>query len=324
MKKFFVIILCLFILFGILFLGRANVLKKTIVFGTQYVLGAPVKIGGIDIDKQEGTITLKDFKLFNPQGFAEGVLMTADEIKLTYHNPVIINWKIHLLQVIIKFDEIVVVKRKDGKLNVDSLKGVQDPSNIPQLSDHEEYDDNKRIHIDTFILSVNRVVYKDYAKAGAVPEIEVFDVNIKDKTYQDIPGVQMLVLFALKQAMAETAIKGAAIYGVEAVAGIGFWPAGVAVIVLGNDSAQGIFKKDYDIVFQACVDTLMQEGHITSQDKGKGNIEGTAHGATVSIEIKKSGEKIKVVVSARKVMLLPNPKQAKTLLYVISEHLTGG
>ena len=323
MKKVFIIILCLFILFGFLFLGRLHVLKKTIVFGTQYVLGAPVKIGDIHIDRAEGMITLKDFKLFNPKGFPKGVLMTAHEIKITYQKPLMVKGKIHLLQVVMDLDEIVVIKRKDGKMNVDSLKGVEDPSNVPQLSDQQKYDDNKRIHIDTFTLSVNRVVSKDYTQTGVAPDIQVFDVNMKNKTYQDIPGVQMLVLFTLKQAMAKTAIKGAAIFGVATVAGIGFWPAGAAIIVLGNDSAQGIFKKDYDIVFQACVDTMTQEGHITSQDKEKGNIKGKAHGATVSIKVEKSDKEIKVVVSARKVMLLPNPKQAKTLLYVISEHLTG-
>ena len=130
--------------------------------------------------------------------------MEVNEIKVVYAWPIFIKKKAHLLQVTADVEEVVVIKRRDGKMNVDALKGLADPRNIPQIGDEEKFDEARRVHIDTLTLSVKRVVYKDYT-AGEKPDIEVYDVRIENKNYKDIPGVQMLFLFMLKEAMAKVA-----------------------------------------------------------------------------------------------------------------------
>ena len=48
---------------------------------------------------------------------------------------------------------------------------------------------------------------------GKEPLVQVFDVNLKDKTYKDIQSAQQLAALIMVEAMKPTAIKGAKIYG---------------------------------------------------------------------------------------------------------------
>ena len=319
MKKLLVALIVVAVIAAGTYATRARLAKASISLIVQYAIGAPVRTGGFSLDARDQTFTLKDFVIYNPKGFPRGKLMEVNEIKVVYAWPIFIKKKAHLLQVTADVEEVVVIKRRDGKMNVDALKGLADPRNIPQIGDEEKFDEARRVHIDTLTLSVKRVVYKDYT-AGEKPDIEVYDVRIENKNYKDIPGVQMLFLFMLKEAMAKTAIKGAAIYGVATFAGVGFWPAGVAIVVIGKDSAQGIFHSDLDAVFQASVDTLGKIGKVHSSSRDDGVIHGEIGANTVTIHLTKQDKGTKAVVSARK-LVLPMPRVARSVLFQISENL---
>jgi len=303
-----------------LYVTRERVLEFAVEQVIGFTIGAPVDLEGIGISQEDQTVFVKAFKIHNPKGFPGGILLYATDAKIVYAKPVIVKKQIQLLQIYVNVKEIVVIKRADGRMNVDALKGVNDVSNIPQIGKTKKFDGTKKVHTDVLTLSIDKVIYKDYTVGGS-PKVEVYDVKIKNKHYKDIPGVQTIVLIMLQDAMTETAIKGAAVLGIATAAGITFWPVGVAAVVISKDSAQGEFLQNTETVYEAAVSTLEKIGKIEFKNQEKGVIKGKSKGYSLTVKISGKQEgTTKVNVSARE-LLLPGPKYAQSVLYQISEKI---
>jgi len=318
MMKLFIFLAVVVLILGGLFLGRESVLEFAVERAVEFTLGAPVNIGKIDISLEDQAIFVKDFKLYNPKGFPRGILLYASDIKIVYAKPLVVKSQIQLLQIDAKVKEVVVIKKKDGRMNVDALKGVGEESNVPEIGKGNQFSGKKKIHTDVLTLSIDQVVSKDYTVKDS-PKVEVYDVRIKNKHYKDIPGVQTVFMIMLQDAMAKTAIKGAAVFGIATAAGVTFWPVGVAAIVIGKDSARAEFSGDEETVYQASIETLEKIGKLEFNDQEKGVIKGTSKGHSLTIKISGTTRNTtKITVSARE-LLLPGPKYAQSVLYQISE-----
>jgi hypothetical protein len=169
-------------------------------------------------------------------------------------------------------------------------------------------------------LNVNRVIFKDHTQ-GKEPLVQVFDVNLKDKTYKDIQSAQQLAALIMVEAMKPTAIKGAKIYGVATILGAGFLPAGIAGTLLGKDSAQAEFGASFDKAYQTALEVIGKAGTIVSTNKTEGLIKADVTGRTVTAKIAKLDQgKTRIVIAARK-FLIPQPEVAQGILYQIQEKL---
>ena len=174
------------------------------------------------------------------------------------------------------------------------------------------------LKIDVLRLNVNRVIFKDYAQ-GKEPLAQVFDVNLKDKTYKDIQSAQQLTALIMVEAMKPTAIKGAKIYGVATILGAGFLPAGIAGTLLGKDSGKVEFSVFFDRAYQVALDVLGKNGTIVSMNKPEGEIKADVNGHNVTAKVTKLDQgKTEIVIAARK-YLIPQPEVAQGILYQIQE-----
>lgn len=176
------------------------------------------------------------------------------------------------------------------------------------------------MHIDVLKLSVGQVVYKDFS-AGHTPSVRSFDAGIKEKTYKNITSAQQLAVLVLTESMKATGIKGAGIYGAGAVLGIGFLPAGVAGILMAEDSARLEFDRGYDAVFNAALRVIGEMGKTTREDKVTGVIKGTVSGCRVAIKIMRQDVRTTQVTVSAKKMLMPKPQIAEDILRRIEETL---
>ncbi len=325
MAKKLLIILIVIILGLSLTVLLKDFISKGILTGVlKLATGVGVEISDVDCNILDNNLIIKGLKVYNPQGFGQGVLLDVSKIDITYEPSEIFKGVIYLFSLEIDLKELVVIKDKDGNLNVDALKfAKQSQENVEtaqQDNKAEEKQDSDNFYVEKLILSAKQVVYKDYTKDpdGA---IKIYDLGIKNKVYKEVPGLFSLMVIVLKAPMKDTTIKGALIYGAATAAGVGFLPAGVAITVVGKDHAQASSEKDFDLVYQAALETAKGIGEIKSQDRQKGEVRGVLKGHRVTIKIRDSEDKnIEVTVSARKLML-PRPKFAKTVLYRIFEKL---
>jgi uncharacterized protein involved in outer membrane biogenesis len=307
----------------VLGLFKDQVLKFAVAKGTSQVTGAPVRIDSFSLGILNQSVRIKGFKLYNPKGFPDGVLLEFSEISVKCDIPALLKGKLHIPAITVNMKEMTVIKNEEGQLNVDSLKFVQKAEEMKKpAEDKGEKAPAKEIamQIDKLFLNVGRVIYKDYSQ-GTEPVVQVFDVGISNKTYEDITSAQQLAALLTASALKSTAIKSAGVYGAAAILGVGFLPAGVAGALIGKDHAGGTFKHSYNDVYGAAIKALQAAGQVTSENKEDGLIKANVDGADVAVKLTEVGRReIQVNVSARK-LLIPRPETAAGILYQIEQKL---
>ncbi|MCX5712948.1 MAG: hypothetical protein NTY47_07840 [Candidatus Omnitrophica bacterium] len=296
--------------FFILSIAKDAIVKSVVTAVASNVAGTRVTAQGLSMGVFTGNVRISGLKVYNPQGFPDGALLDMPLIKVNCRLPALLKNKIDVSLVDIKLKQLIVVKNKEGKLNIDSLKVSQKEGSQPGKKQEA-----MGFHIDLFNLEIGRVVNKDLS-VGAKPVIEAYELNFK-RSYRNINSPQQLVALVLVGSLEQTAIKGAKIYGVAALAGVAILPVGIVSMFAGKDYASANFNNGFDRVFSAAKEAGNELGSITSSDKAAGVIKLQVNGAEAEIKISKAS-RTTVTVLARK-YLFPKPEIAAGILYVLSE-----
>jgi len=84
-----------------------------------------VHIDSFQLNILSSTIHVSGFKIYNPSGFPEGMLVSCPRIKIIYDRATLFKQKRHFFIMEIELKTMQLTKNKVGRLNVDSLKIVQ-------------------------------------------------------------------------------------------------------------------------------------------------------------------------------------------------------
>jgi hypothetical protein len=95
---------------------------------------------------------------------------------------------------------MMVVKNKDGKLNIDSLKQIQQI----KMPESKPGDKPVKIKIDNLSLNIERVIYKEYNPNGEIA-VKPYHIGLKEdiKDIQDLNVVVSMIIF---KALSKTSI----------------------------------------------------------------------------------------------------------------------
>ena len=281
-----------------------------------YELGTRVTIDKISLDTENHVLHMKDCIIYNPEGFnRDHAIAYLPEIVVWYDMKTLIkNKRLHAKQLEINMRMLNVVKDKNGRMNVNTLKiSLENLDIIP-------------IEFDKLILNVDEVVYKDYSK-GEKPRTEAYNVNIRAQSFESIPSVDDVFGKIVMESLSKTAIEGMAVFGLVAVAGSAvagpvIIPVGIAAIVLsGKDSYTVIVEEAHDDVYDACMKSAKEMGENISESEPPGVIRVKVPGASVMIKIvKQNNKETKLTVSARKLMM-SKPRIAAGALCNIYQNL---
>jgi len=321
--------LIVIVVVGLLVLALAkDQILRTVISGTATaVTGAPVKIKVFSLSLLKQSVLIKDFKMYNPAGFPKEVFVDIPQIEVGLDVGALLTKKIHLKKVTLDLNELVVIKNKEGKLNVDALKVSEMPEKpakeAPQKETPKKPAAQMPLQIDELNLNLGRVIYKDYT-AGDPPKVDAYEINIKNKQYKNLTSVDQLVLVILSEPLKHTAIQGAKIFAAQAILGVGFLPAGVAMTLIGKDSSRQAFDIPYATIYDKTLSFLQgmtDRATIKKENKETGIISALVDKNDVTIKMEKLTDRsTQVTVSARR-LLMPKPEVAQGLLYQISEKL---
>ncbi len=187
-------------------------IKTAVEKGAEMVTGLRLTMSGFSAGILRSIVNIRGLKLYNPKGFTDPVMVNMPEIYVAYDLPAILGGTIHLKEVRINLAEFVVIKNKNGSLNLDSLKAltaqkqgkpVEDKSGKPM-----------KMKIDLLKLKIGKAVYKDYS--GQTPSIKEFNINIDD-TYTNIDNPNTLVSLIVVKALGGTAIANLANFDVRSL-----------------------------------------------------------------------------------------------------------
>ena len=315
MKK--ILIISAVVIIAILTIGivKDQIIKSAITVVATQVTGAPVHIDGFSLSVFSQSVRISGFKMYNPEGFSKDILVDFSKINVMYDTGALFKKKLHLVNAEVDLKEMGLEKNKEGRLNVDALKVVNQEGPRQKGKPSEQMP----MQIDILKLGIGKIVSKDYS-AGKEPVVKVYDVNIH-KSYKNIQSAQQLAVLILAEPMKAAGIQGAKIYGVAMLAGAAVLPVAVAVTFLGKDSAQQDFAADFDNAYNVSLAVLDRMGKTTKKDKINGIIGADINSVQVSLKVqKKSDSKIRVIISARK-YFFPKPEIAEGVLYEISEKL---
>ena len=316
-KKIKIIILVVVAIVGFC-LVRDFAIKSIIGTVASSITGVPTHIGGLSLSIIKQSVRISDFKMYNPGGFPRDILVDIPKIGVTCNMGALLKGKIHLKQLDIDLKELGLAKNKEGKLNVDSLKIVEEQKNQKERGDRKPAKE-MAMQMDMVNLSMGRVVNKDYSVEGP-PVIKVYDINLK-KTYKNINSAQQLAALIMAEPLKAAGIQGAKVYGVMMLTGVAALPVAAAFTFAGKDHAEADFNVSWDRAYDSGLKQLQKAGKIKTQNKQHGVIDANVSGAGVTLKLKKvTDNKTHIVVSARK-FGLPQPEISAGILYRISDEL---
>ena len=146
--------------------------------------------------------------LFNPKGFPDKLMVDMPEIYVNYDLGAFLKGKVHLEEVRLDLREFVVVKNKDGQLNLDSLKVVQAEKEGKVPAEKKQKAAMPEFKIDVLKLKIGKVVYKDYSQ-GPQPMVKEYNININEQ-YTNITDPYSLASLIMVRALMNTAISNLA------------------------------------------------------------------------------------------------------------------
>ncbi len=157
-----------------LFIAKDLIIKSSVEAGAKIVTGADVKIGGFTLSFIAQSVKVTHFKMFNPPGFPEDkVMVSIPEVAVRMDSLALLKGELHLPYVRLDLEEIRVIKNKDGKVNVNSLKFAQQsaPAKQPKTEAKPAAKKEMGMRLDVVSLNIGKVVMEDYSKGGAAPKV---------------------------------------------------------------------------------------------------------------------------------------------------------
>jgi len=309
MKKFLIILLSIAIIYCAFYFTKDYLISNFVNRAITKFLGVQVEISGYSWDIVNSAVRIKDCRIYNPESFPKGLLVDIQDINCEYDLTLLLRKELHLTIFELSLKELIVIKDKNGKFNIDALNFVQ-----------RQQIEQKPMHIDVLKLNVDKVIYKDYS-LGDKPLIQLRHVNVRN-TYKNINSAEQLSLLIFSDALKSMAITGLKIYGLAVITGVYFLPVEAVVILTDKDSVSADFNMIYASAYKISLEVVDELGDVVKQDISKGIIRGKVHGVDVGVRIlQKQDAVLNISVSARS-FLFPKPAIAEGVLYEITGKIT--
>ncbi len=186
-----------------------NAIVQVVIHGSiSSAAHVPVRIQKTRLGLLSSSIRLDGLKVYNPKGFSEKVMVDAPLISASCDLPGFFKGQAHFRDIQLDIKEVVVVKNREGRLNIDAVKPTAEDKKKRQEKEEETRAKQKpvKLKIDALILSIGRVVYKDYS-AGGAPKTQVFEINMRDRVFTDIHDPATVVSLVMFEALTRTTLS---------------------------------------------------------------------------------------------------------------------
>jgi len=199
MKKLFTVVMLIVAVLFVTMIAKNVIAKQAVSAGVRVMTGLKLDIKSMDVGIVKTLIDIRDLRLFNPSGFEDRLMVDMPEIYVDYDLAAFFKGKTHIEKVRLNLQEFTVVKNKEGKLNLDSLKTVQKTKETAKKESKMP-----DLQIDVLELRIGKVIYKDYSN-GRAPRVREFNVNINER-YENITDPHAFANLIVVKALMNTSI----------------------------------------------------------------------------------------------------------------------
>jgi hypothetical protein len=173
----------------------------------------------MDVGLLAPKMDITDMKLFNPPGFHDKDMFDIPKFLVEFELASFFKNRAHFQTVELNLQELMVVRNKERKLNLDALTSVgekwgqqQKPAGQKEVKGEQQ---SPQVTIDKLILKIGKVVYKNYS-LGETPFTRTFTVGINE-VYRDVTDPKKLVNLIIVRALERTAIAQLANFDMSAL-----------------------------------------------------------------------------------------------------------
>lgn len=131
-------------------------------------------------------------------------MLDMPEIFVSYDLPSIMKGKVYLPELRVSLKEFLVIKDKQGKMNLDAITGLAaSKEGVKKEEPSKAKAPAPEIQIDSFKLHLGKVIFKDYSKGA--PSVREFDIGLNEE-YKNITNPNTLVGLIVMKVMLNTPI----------------------------------------------------------------------------------------------------------------------
>ena len=204
MKKWVTILVVCIGFFVVLSVAKNALLQSILTRGLSQATHVPVSIGHLNAQFTKAKIEVKELRIQNPGGFQDRLMLHAPEIAIDFEPAALWKGRMHFQEVRLNLSELVVIRDKNGKTNLDALKpkeAAQPSKTAPQKTGQAP-----KLQIDRLHLTVGKVTYKDYS-VGPNPVVQEFQIGINNREYKDIDNPQTLISLIVFETLTRTTLS---------------------------------------------------------------------------------------------------------------------
>jgi uncharacterized protein involved in outer membrane biogenesis len=208
MKKLGIVIGIIVVIIALLLIFKNVLIKTAVEQGTKRATGLELAIGDMDVGLLASKVDITDMQLFNPSGFPDKIMIDIPKFLVDVELGSFFKKRAHIQTLELNLKELMVVRNKDRILNLSALKSVSEKQKkVKKPVEQKEGEKEKeapQVVIDTLILKIGKVVYKDYSW-GTKPLTKTFTLGINE-VYRNITDPKKLVNLIIVRALQGTNI----------------------------------------------------------------------------------------------------------------------
>ena len=195
MKTIFLIIGCVLAAILIFYFALNAITEISIEKRVRADTGLQLDIKSFNISPIRSLVRINDFRLFNPEGYQDKVMIYIPEILIDYNLLAALKGRIHVEELFVYLKELTVVKNKYNEVNLKHLE-------VTQKQQEKEEGDPSKVQIDKLNIKIEKVIYKDYSN-GKTPSVTKF--NIDDvESYEEVKNSHNILEFVITSALAQS------------------------------------------------------------------------------------------------------------------------
>jgi uncharacterized protein involved in outer membrane biogenesis len=233
MKRFvitFVILLVVLVVVAVL--GRNQLVKYGAPIVAKLAANIDLAIGNANIGLPETQAGLNQITIGNPAGFPDEPMISVPEVYVDYTIGGLMGDTTHLEELRLHVDRILIVRNKDGKINVKELLPPSEdtPDQPGRPGPPGEPEGPPRFRIDSLSLKIGDVVYRDYT-FGDTPREQTFALNI-DEQHANVTSAGGIAALIVGKALMNSSLSALAnldLDGFTSIAGPAFGQVGAAL-----------------------------------------------------------------------------------------------
>jgi hypothetical protein len=197
-KWLFRLLILAVVLIVVFFLSLNSILRMVIEHNIRAQTGMDAEIGKFTLGLAEPTITIKDFKLFNPPSYGGTLFLDIPEIHAEYDRAALAKSELHVTLLRFNLGELDIVKNQAGQTNIFSLDALPSVKKIKGKKSFTRETGFEFTGIDVLNVSIGKAQFIDLKnpqnnRAQVIGLDNCVTPNVKSQT-DLVPLIALVVL----------------------------------------------------------------------------------------------------------------------------------